>query len=676
MAWTLSLQNDDTTLNLNDGTNYTAMSPFNAPIPSRRFTTGGRNMSRHGSDITNRVFNNRTVSFNVLISGSSQDNLIENINAIHKLLERTAEYTTTGLGSQTILRRKWENATNQVDFNVLDGQLSIGDEFSVTHRINTKVNATLTLQCEPFAYGAEETIQNYVKDAGFELAGTALADWTESKTATGTTARDTSVKKNGKGSLKLTMTNSGGSGEVIERNQVLADVDAAEVWSFQCWVRVDALSNCKVVMELDYNTGTDVEVSTTTVNASEFVKLTANNNTVPTSVTQVTLKIRLESTAGSATGVVYVDNVIAVLASAVPSGWASYYILGNDQADDNQASSNYIDIHDVGGDVPAQMQLRVQEAQDHDEFWAGARHAGRQYDTVFFQGEANTGAALIASSNTTNYTFVNNATQSDSTHSDGSARQLSAERAGSGASDLGGTHQAIFRLDYAITDLPYGTYRCLVAAKIGENSGAGNSHNSAQFSYGMGWQYGDVALLNITTPNLASFVEMTDGAAADTVTAGNESKRDILDLGTLTIPPISTPENMTDGTFTLNIFCGWDTTPSGENYSQISAGQRVLWWIDYIHLMPIDMGSNYTTKTAADDYVLLDSMSDPKGLYLVTSADVIQSFPSAQLGKSPEIHPDGTRIYILGKERLDNDKTDTYTLRLRYRPRYLQVIGA
>ena len=187
MAWTLQLLNDDTTINLNDGTIYAARSPFTAPVPTSRTAVGGRNLNRHGADITQRAYNNRTVTATLRIGGTSQDNLIANINAIHSLLERGAEYTTTGLGSQLILRRKWEGATNQVDFHVLTGRLAIGDEFSPVHTVNIKIaSATLTLLCKPFGFGAEETIENYVADPGFEVAGTALADWTQRIDATGT----------------------------------------------------------------------------------------------------------------------------------------------------------------------------------------------------------------------------------------------------------------------------------------------------------------------------------------------------------------------------------------------------------------------------------------------------------------------------------------------------------
>ena len=173
MAWTLQLLDSSTTLNLNDNTSYSARSPFLAPLPGRRMATSGANLFRHGSDIVERVYRNRTVTVTLRIIGSDQDTLIANILALNALLERGAEYQTTGIGSQLKLRRKWENASNQLDFYVLEGVLQLGDEFDPVHTINTNfADAQLVLLCEPFAYGADEGIQNYVFDAGFEVAGT------------------------------------------------------------------------------------------------------------------------------------------------------------------------------------------------------------------------------------------------------------------------------------------------------------------------------------------------------------------------------------------------------------------------------------------------------------------------------------------------------------------------
>jgi hypothetical protein len=671
MAWTLQLLDDSTTLNLNDNSSYSAQT-LNAPIPRRRLSTGGGNLFRDGSDIVGRVYANRVVTVTLRIYGTSQDNLIANINAIDSLLERGAEYQTSGLGSQLKLRRKWENATNQVDFYVLEGTLELGNEFSDIHKVNTTfTQARLTLLCDPFAYGADETIKNYVLDAGFEVFGTALADWTESKTATGTTARDTSVKKNGDASLKLTMTDSGGSGQVIERSQVLADVDAGEVWSFQCWVRVDALSNCKVVMELDYNTGTDVEVSTTTVNASEFVKLTANNNTVPGSVTQVTLRLRLEATAADATGTVYIDNVIAVQAAAVPTAWASSYVVGNHFEDAQQSQQFLMDIEDIPGDMPALLQVRVHEQQSHDEFWLGARHGSRQYDSraggsagaLYLEGEA--GSATTTGSQT-NYSFAST-TASGTKYSGNSRSQHRVLHAVSPSSSTL-TADTFFRQDFGLTVLPEGLYRCLVAVEVA--NGAGNSStqtpNANIFIWGVNYTYGGISLLDTTNPDTTSFVAMSSNTLAQDETSNPE----ILDLGSVVIPPVATPEGQTAGTFTLSIHMGTNANTT------INAGQEIYWFIDWVMLMPVDQGSIYVSKTDAADVLLADSISRVKGVYILNTNDVLQSFPTNQLGRAPMAHPDGTRLYMVGQDGDYTGDSESYHVQITYRPRFLHVAGA
>ena len=665
MAWTLQLLDDTTTLDLNDDSAYSARSLL-TPLPARRTARGGANLFRHGSDLVERVYANRVVTVILRIHGANQDTLIANVNAINAILERGAEYQTTGIGSQLKLRRKWEGATNQIDFYVLEGVMQIGDEFGPVHQTNTNfASARLRLLCEPFAYGADESIQNYVFDPGFEIAGTALADWTESKTATGTTSRDTSVKKEGLASLKLVMTDSGGSGQVIERNQVLADVDAGEVWSFQCWVRVDALSSAKVVMQLDYNTGTDVEVSTTTVNASSFVKLTANNNTVPGSVTQVTLRLRLEATAADATGTVYIDNVIAVLASAVPVAWASSMRVGNHFEDASQTQSNYIDITDVPGDIPALLQVRVLEAHAHDEFWAGARHAGRQYDIdLYKEGEDSTAAAIASQ---TNITFTADNTASGSKFSGNTVRESKALLAVSPSSNTM-TAAVRFRHQWAFTTLPEGIYRCLVAVHVANGAGASGTTDIAasKFTFGLNYTYGGISLLDTGTPDASSFIAMsTENLSADEV-----SKPEILDLGAVVIPPIATPEGKTAGTFTLIVHMG---TNDGV---LMQAQQECYWYLDWVQLLPVDHGSNYTSKTAATDVLLLDSISKVKGLYILNTSDVLQSFPTNQLGRSPMAHPEGTRIYMVAQDDDYTGDSEYFTVGITYRPRYLYVAGA
>ena len=169
------------------------------------------------------------------------------------------------------------------------------------------------------------------------------------------------------------------------------------------------------------------------------------------------------------------------------------------------------------------------------------------------------------------------------------------------------------------------------------------------------------------------------GAITDRTLAENTlSNFEILDLGTLTIPPVASPANQTEASLVLKIFNHW------KGGREFQTNQEIQWYTDFIFLMPIDFGAVYTTKTDASDVVLLDSMSDVKGLYLLNSSSVVQSFPNNQLGRSPEAHPDGTRVYILaqgyddtgGAQHTQYTAADTFTVSVTYRPRFLNVMGA
>jgi hypothetical protein len=304
------------------------------------------------------------------------------------MLRGAQEFTSFAQGTQVKLKYQWDSATSPVFFHVLTGTFTTLTSTQHTSVLvqNTRIqNATLSLICEPFAFGAQETIENYVRDPSFEVAGTALADWTENKTATGTTARSVAQAKYGDASLLLTMTNSGGSGQVIERTQTLADVDAGEVWSFSAWIYLSALSNSKAGLVLLYNDGSaTTTTSYVTSTNTGFAQVTLANQTVPSGATQVIMKLRLEATASSATGTAYIDAVSAIQASSVPTTWVSSHEVMNHFDDASQLHTNYLDIHDVPGNQPALLQVKATENEAHTKFWMGARHGVRQRDAGIF----------------------------------------------------------------------------------------------------------------------------------------------------------------------------------------------------------------------------------------------------------------------------------------------------
>ena len=405
MAWVFELSNATSALNLNDGTTFKVMPDgFDAPPPSIRAAyAGAGNLFRSGSRLIRQSYDNRTVTLGIQVSGASTDALATSVELVESYLRKAAEFSSLAMGSQVKLKYQWDGASTPVYFHVVTGSFApiVGSQHNTMLVLNKKLmNASLTLVCEPFAFGAQQAIQNYVRNASFETAGTALADWTESKTATGTTARGTATVKFGVAALTLAMTNSGGSAQVIERNQTLLDVDAGETWSFSAWIYFAALSNAKAGLVVLYNdsSATVASVYLTSVN-SGFAQVKIEGQTVPSGATQAIIKLRLEATAGSATGTAYVDGVMAVQTATAPTIFVSSYEVMNHNADDSQLTTNFIDIENVPGNQPALLQVRATENEAHTKFWMGARHANRQHDVgLFHEGEALTGDRLVDNS--------------------------------------------------------------------------------------------------------------------------------------------------------------------------------------------------------------------------------------------------------------------------------------
>ena len=402
MAWTFELSNANTSLSLNDGSTYKVMPQgFDAPPPRHRSTyAGGGNMFRSGSRLIRQSYDNRTVTLGIQVAGATTDALATNIEAIETFIRKASEFSSLAMGSQVKLKYQWDSQSNPVYFHVITGSFSpiVRSQHGEMLVINkTLMNAKLTLNCEPFAFGAQQTIQNYVRNASFETVGTDLADWTQAITATGSTARSAANAKFGNSSLLLTMTNSGGSGQVVERTQTLADVDAGETWSFSAWIYLSALSNSTAGLVILYNDGSATTATSyvTSVN-SDFAQVSIANQTVPSGATQAIVKVRLKSTAGSATGTAYIDGVMAVQTATAPTVFVGSYEVMNHHADDSQLTTNVLDIENIPGNVPALLQVRATENEAHTQFWLGARHGSRQHDSgLFHEGEALVNARLV-----------------------------------------------------------------------------------------------------------------------------------------------------------------------------------------------------------------------------------------------------------------------------------------
>ena len=150
----------------------------------------GVNLFRNGEDLLARTYGNRQVTVDLQIRGTNATALGTAVTDIWNLLRRAEEWSKDGVGTQVQLRYGWDGAAGTVAFNILEGALDLGADLHGPPLLqNTRVrHAQLELLCEPFAVGTAETISNYIADPSFEIAGSALADWTASD-GTGTGVR-------------------------------------------------------------------------------------------------------------------------------------------------------------------------------------------------------------------------------------------------------------------------------------------------------------------------------------------------------------------------------------------------------------------------------------------------------------------------------------------------------
>lgn len=666
MPWTYTLTGGGAILSLNDLTNYAIeIDGFSAPPPPIRRAVGGQSLLRDGAVITARAYDNRVVTIRLQIKGSSRDNLKANVQAIHDLLERTAEYTLYGIGSQTTLVRQWDGATYSETFNVLDGALDLGEaEMSILHRNAYRLHGVvLSLTCEPFAYGATETIQNYLADPSFEVAGTPLANWLTEGFADGVgnaiNRRTTTEHKWGLASLWTGWANAG----IVSYAGGYQDiaVSPGEVWSIGVWKYLKSKSgNAYGMIKIQWLDAGGAHISwaftaTYSVVDPTWTLVKIENKTAPALAAYMRIIVRAHSeTIGNSISC-YFDNLIAVKAATLPTAWASGRSIVNHFDDDGQAHLNYLDVYNTGGDVPADVQYKLTEVQTHDTHWDGARHAARLDDAgIWTEGASFTYNAINTPAD---WAAADAGNIAAGTYSDGTSRRCTLTRTGADGILSNGTY---FRMDFNVTTPPPGQYRVLV--RVGWISNDADPV-SEDFAFGLSWTYGSVTLLNNTNPDVSNFKALPAGLA--------QSGHSILDLGVINIPPIKTPTAMTTGTFTLKIFERWvggDTT--------ISSGLLVGWYLDAVFLLPIDFGANYLTKTSATNIILLDAWSNPRRTWLINASDVVLSAPAVHRGSTPELHPDGTRVYFACMDSNDPTITDGWTVSTKYRPRFLEVRGA
>ena len=173
---------------------------------------------------------------------------------------------------------------------------------------------------------------------------------------------------------------------------------------------------------------------------------------------------------------------------------------------------------------------------------------------------------------------------------------------------------------------------------------------------------------NGTGPDIRMGVSLdssADPSVTGDYTALSGSSFHFVDIGTVTIPLVDTPDNMTAGSVTLRVAVYDVDTSNKDGYLNL----------DSLFLLPVDFGAAIVNKASGTNRILVDGISKHRVVTLLDTSDVVQSAPAAQSVMAPQVHPLGTRCYMVS-DNSNADKDDGWVVDVTLEHRFLSLRGS
>lgn len=298
------------------------------------------------------------------------------------------------------------------------------------------------------------------------------------------------------------------------------------------------------------------------------------------------------------------------------------------------AAVNYMDFQGVAGTVSAPMQLKVHDPNNGGggawsgsrKMWIARRSGERRADGLFLQGQGEAGFSQGTNPGGVNTTFKTNGALAAGSASGGQVAQFEwSQDFGSQGLTVLWTDAGYVRYQIAGGAVPEGLYRALARVQAASDvSGVA----AANMGFALGW---------------------SSGARSRTPVQGDEAHPaalgvfETLDLGELTLGATAVPDGFTAPPLDLRVY---GTYHDGGASNTMGAGQYLRWRTDYLFLLPVDEGAVIVDAVSSSDRVLIDSMSDDPGVYLLDRSDEVQRFASFTGGPF-DLGPEDTRVYVL-----------------------------
>ena len=317
---------------------------------------------------------------------------------------------------------------------------------------------------------------------------------------------------------------------------------------------------------------------------------------------------------------------------------------------------NYMDIQNITGTKSALMQLKIHDPNNgggnawngSKKMWIAKRSGERRTDDLFIQGEEETSFTQGTNPGGPETTFKTNGALAVAAASGGQvARMEWSQDAGSQGLQISWTSVGYIQYDIAGGDIPSGLYRVLVRGLVTSDISV---VVAGDMGLALGWAYGAKS----KTP-----------VSGDEVHPSALGQYEIFDLGELTLEPTAVPDGFTAPTFSLRIYGTYFDTTS----NLMALNEYLRWQVDYVFLLPLDEGAAIVDSVSSSDRILIDSLSDAPGVYLLNGSDVVQKFATFTGGPF-DLGPEDTRVYVV-RDDTGNPSNVQFTLT----PTYVSRVG-
>ena len=324
------------------------------------------------------------------------------------------------------------------------------------------------------------------------------------------------------------------------------------------------------------------------------------------------------------------------------------------------ANVNYIDITNPG---PRGANLRLKVSNPgvwtgSEKIWLARRSGARRSDTLFYQAESGATVSgtspFVGSSSTWN---GDDAADARASGSGSNVARMEWSTRVTGAYEATGDFTRAGRVDVSVPGnaLPRGLFRVLARVRVRGNPFS-RPFNSELYAvetaaaFALGWSFGGRS----KTPTKLDAVYADDSNVFQTI-----------DLGELSLPPIALPDGYASPNLTLSAHAVW-LPPARFTDNVTNRYYYVRWEVDSVALLPIDEGAAIVNGVSANDRVLIDTMSDAPGVYVLTASDAVRRF--ADFAGGPfGLDAESARIYALRDDPAD-PSTVRFTLAAEYEP--------